>query len=266
MNNLEKWNEALEEQAKLKGWSKKAEVAQRLFPSANANSAEKKLKEWVIRQAPEKFKLLYDRNSVYYASRNHFSKEQVRLIEVILKAEKVKGEKDNKKVRDCIKVRKVTFAGRLFPNLIPEVAAKRMDLMLERNFKRLKMIYRDEEEQDSESLTLDQCFEIARIFDSVQALDWTEKKMTEEIKSKPELFKIAVEEEVFPKSDVIMAITSASDYRKAYYQFYKMLDSVPGLSEKVFPTEQIKRRQKLTETQMKILTRYFPELQTLCYQ
>ena len=266
MNNLENWHAALEEQAKLKGWSKKAEVAQRLFPAENANSSEKKLREWIIRHAPEKFRLLYDRNSVYYASRNHFSKEQVRLIEVLLKMEKEKEEKDYRKVRDCIKVRKVIFASLLFPSVVPEVAVKRMDLMLERNFKRLKMIYRDEEEQDSESLTLDQCYDIAKIFGSVPALKWIEEKMTEEIKSKPELAKIAVEEEVFPKIDVIMAVTNTSDYRKAYYQFYKLLDTVPGLSEKVFPTEQIKRRQNMTETQIKILTRYFPELQTLCSQ
>ena len=257
----------LKEKAQKLGWIEKGVLAMNYFPTLSKNIAVKKLKEILKSRLEEDYEHWFGQTSKFNASYFHYSKEQKALIDGLMKASLIQKLDGYLNELEKKKVSKRTFASLLYPALVPEVAARRMDLVLERNHKALWKVYLDENELNSATLNLKQCYKIAQILKSKQAVDWVKDRANIRFtKETPKEGEPEEKEKSYLKKEVIFFLVKSNNYNQARYQFNKLLDSKRGLTEKVFPTEADKKKKYLSQSQVDCLIQEFPELQTLCSQ
>ena len=235
----------------------RSEIAMRYYKTKNPKYAGNYLSIVIKRIAPEKHKLIYDKNSPLWVSNNVFTQDQVDLIEKVMNSvNDVYTYQYDIKVYEKIRVRKLRFAQILFENLMPEVALRRMLLILDKNYHIINKIFKSKEDIESIWMNLKQAYDIAKLINNEAALHWIEVEARRH--TRKDLWELQPDwfDDGPRKSMIYELYTNVSNPEYGRDIFISMLKAIPGAYEAVYEKPVNKFKRCFSVGQMREIEKY----------
>lgn len=231
-------------------------IAQKYIQTNSGRYANKRLQEIIKTKHPEYYDKLYSPESELFVARGVFSEKQIEIIDKLMLEDSLIKNRAKFARYSYFKVSKQTIASLLFKNVFPDVALRRMMLMLDKNFHVLNNIFQSEAERVSPNMNMKQAYKIAKAFKNTEVMDWIDSN----VKAKQD--KIILSDVKSPdgqrweKRKIYYLYTSISDPKLSGKKFRKMLMQFPGALVEVFGQSQNRFEKYFTLPQIQAIEKY----------
>ena len=231
-------------------------IAQKYIQTNSGKYANKRLQEIIRNKHPEYYDKLYSPDSELFVARGVFSEKQIDIIDRLMLEDSLIKHTAKMTRYSYFKVSKQTIASMLFKNVFPEVALRRMMLMLDKNFHILNDIFPSEAEIESPNMDMKQAYKIAKAFKNIEVLDWIDTY----VKGKQE--EIIISDAKSPdgqgweKRKIYYLYTGITDPKLAGKKFRRMLMQFPGALDEVFGQSQNRFEKYFTLPQIQAIEKY----------